>query len=428
MLKALFGDLGASKRSPSEEGDDGFAATAIMESLEPLEPPKAETSDPFSQEIRVSGSPAAAIREHFSTTRADAGPATQLIALIDPVRVWATLVIHTLSEACAQPIERLHLRDDVTSRTVATIERTTVVRHNTDQLKVIHADVRAPERDGAEIQMALMEHSHMTAIVVGPMQAHAIDALLSSLQTAASQAAWRCPTVLFMLPPNAAWIQQKIRAAVWPMALQVLVVEEPMTSASAVWNAIAAQWRLARAQQTWARDMLLARRDDAFDFTDTSSPSGLLPPAISGVAGPARMVVTPELPNAAGRPVSSHLKADQAQLALDKMSSMEGLLACALVNDETSQVMARDTRIGEEVDLDQTASACAQLMRAHRQSALLLGLSSVEEVTTSSGGRQVMLRPASRRPGFFMMALLDKQRTNMTLARLKLMELDKHLT
>lgn len=428
MLKTLFGDLGSSKRSAvAEDGDDGFAVTSFMEPLAPDAQPDIPVADPFSQEMLVSGSPAAAIREHFSTMRADAGPAAQLITLIDPVRVWATLVIHTLSDACAQPIERLHLRDQLTSRTVATIERTTVARPNTDPLKVIHADVRAPERDGAEIQMALMEHSHMTAIVVGPMQAHAIDALLTSLQTAASQAGWRCPTVLFMLPPNAAWIQQKIRAVAWPMALQVLVVEEPMTSAAAVWNAIAAQWRLARAQQTWARDMLLARRDDAFDFSDTS-PSALLEPVIANVAGPARMVVTPELPNAAGRPVSSHLQADQAQLALDKMSSMEGLLACALVNDETSQVLARGTRIGGEVDLDQTATACAQLMRAHRQSAVLLGLSSVEEVTTSSGGRQVMLRPASRRPGFFMMALLDKQRTNMTLARLKLMELDKHLT
>jgi hypothetical protein len=430
MLKSFFGDL-TSKRPapPAEDDDDGFAATAIMENFADARPsaPAAALDDPHAEELKVEGDPATALRAHFAG-RADQEATTKVITIVDPVRVWATLVIGTLSEACAHPIERLHLREHDTERLLATVERTTVIRQNTDQLKVAHADVRATGPEGAGIQVALMERSHMTTIVVGPMQAQAIDALLASLKDAATLSTWRCPTLLFLLPPNAAWIQHKIQGIAWPLALQVLVVEEPLTSASAVWNAMVAQWRLAKAQQTWARDVLLARRHETLDFSE-SAPGGLQV-AIPGTAAamPAKMVVTPELAGAAGRPQPTHLQADQAQTALAKMASMDGLLACALVNDETSQVLARDTRLGQDLDLERTALACAQLMRAHRQSALLMGLSAVDEITTSSGGRQVMLRPASRRPGFFMMALLDKQRTNMTLARLRLMELDKHLT
>ena len=91
------------------------------------------------------------------------------------------------------------------------IERTTaVVRRHDDTLKVYHADVRATGRENAEIPLALMERSHMTAVIVGPMQPHAIDAMLNTLHEAASQPTWRCPTVLFMLPPGAVWIANKI--------------------------------------------------------------------------------------------------------------------------------------------------------------------------------------------------------------------------
>lgn len=432
MLKSFFGDLGSSKRlhpSPlaQEEDDDGFAVTAIMEPLAPEAPRAAEPLDPHTRELLVTQDPTTALREHLAANRPELELATKLITIIDPVRVWATLVISTLSEACAQPIERLNLREQHTQRTLATIERTTVVRHNTDPLQVMHADVRATGRDSNDIQAALMERSHMTAIVVGPMQAHAIDALLASLQEASLLSSWRCPTLLFMLPPNAGWIQQKIQAATWPLSLQVLVTEEPMTSASAVWNAMVAQWRLAKAQQTWARDVLLARRNEELDFSEATPAS--LNVSIPGVVGPTRMIVTPELASAAGRPKPAAMQqAEQAQAAMEKMSAMEGLLACALVNDETAQVLAHDPRLGQEVDIDRTAMACSQLMRAHRQSAGLMGLAGVDEITTSSGGRQLMLRPASRRPGCFMMALLDKQRTNFTLARLRLIELDKNLS
>lgn len=433
MLKSLFGDLGSSKRAsappaPTEEdGDDGFAATAIMEPLATETKASEPDDDQHAQELTVSGAPAAALRDHLNASRADQDVATKLITIIDPVRVWATLVISTLSEACAQPIKRLHLREPHTLRTLATIERTTVVRQSTDQLQVMHADVRTTGKDSTDIQAALMERSHMTAIVVGPMQAHAIDALLVSLQEASSLSSWRCPTLLFMLPPNSAWIQQKIQAVAWPLSMQVMVIEEPMTSASAVWNAMVAQWRLAKAQQTWARDVLLARRNEEIDFSESAP--GSLNVSIPGVVGPTRMIVTPELAGAANRPKSSSAQqAEQAQSALEKMSAMEGLLACALVSDETSQVLARDTRLGQEVDINRAAAACAQLMRAHRQSASLMGLTGVDEITTSCGGRQVMMRPASRRPGCFMLALLDKQRTNLTLARLRLIELDKNLS
>jgi predicted regulator of Ras-like GTPase activity (Roadblock/LC7/MglB family) len=136
------------------------------------------------------------------------------------------------------------------------------------------------------------------------------------------------------------------------------------------------------------------------------------------------LVVTPELASVK----LTVQKNDKAKAALLHLSAMEGVLACAVVSDETSKILARDSSLGADLDLDQAAAACAKLMQAHRESASCLGLTSVDELTTTSGDRQIMMRPASKRPGVFMMALLDKQRTNMTLARLKLIEIDRHLS
>jgi hypothetical protein len=51
----------------------------------------------------------------------------------------------------------------------------------------------------------------------------------------------------------------------------------------------------------------------------------------------------------------------------------------------------------------------------------------VEEVTSSNSARQQVLRVLTRYPEVFVLAVLDRQRTNLPLARYKLMELDKSL-
>src|SRR4030095_10510812 len=129
-----------------------------------------------------------------------------------------------LWDAGAQPIERLHLREKATLRTLAMIERTTLVRRHEDTLRICHADVRAPGPENAEIPIALMERSQMTAVIVGPMQPHAIDALLQSLVQATNLPTWRCPNLLFMLPPSAVWINAKVEAIAWPERLHVHIV------------------------------------------------------------------------------------------------------------------------------------------------------------------------------------------------------------
>ena len=91
-------------------------------------------------------------------------------------------------------------------------------------------------------------------------------------------------------------------------------------------------------------------------------------------------------------------------------------------------LMARELREDQPVDMDLAAAACAQVLRAHRQAARSMGLSEhTEEVMTSAGARQQVLRTVSHYPELFLVVLLDKQRTNLALARFKLMEVERSL-
>jgi hypothetical protein len=402
MLSSLFGDLPSPDRSGRKlrPGDDGFAATSILESVATEVNERGQMVDRHLRELVVSGNPAQAIRDHFAATRADLDTASRMITLLDPMGVWASSVVKALSDAGGQPIERLHLREQGTLRSLAMIERTTLMRRQEDALKIVHADVRAPGPENAEIPVALMERSHMTTVIVGPMQAHAVDALLGALLQAASLPTWRCPNLLFMLPPNATWIAGRIAETVWPQALAVHVQAEPMTSASSVWNAMLGAWNQVRLQAA----------------------------AFGPGEGPA-LADVPADPTAPLKVTRAVMDPGRGRLALAPLLALEGLLGCAIVDGSTGLVVARELTADElPFDFDLAAAASAQLFRAHRNAARDTGLGEpIDEVIATGGGRQLLLRNVSAHAGLFLVAVLDRQRSNLALARFRLADVDRSL-
>ncbi len=433
MLTSLFGDLGPARdnKTKSRDFDDtqpdshGFAATAIMESIATEVNDRGQIIDRHLSDLVVIGSPAQAIREHFAATRADLETASSMITLLDPVGVWASSVVKALSDAGGRPIERLHLREKTTLRTIAMIERTTLVRRQEDTLRIFHADVRAPGPENAEIPVALMERSQMTAVIIGPMQPHAIDALLSSLRQATSLPTWRCPHLLFQLPPNATWINNKVSAIVWPERLHVHIVSEPMTGASSVWNAMLGVWNEAKLQPGWdpsAVSPMLGTSD--FPIKVGEIGASIAMPAKSAGAAAAQATNA-----AAGTPqvMRGVLDASRGRQALAGLLKLDGLLGCALVDGATGFVLAHEAR-DDQLDMELAAAAAAQVLRAHRESARSMGLpDSVDEVITTAGARHVLIRALQRHADLFIVALLEKHRTNLALARFQLLEVERSL-
>ena len=436
MFNSLFGDLSAAQASaataPDSDGSapSAFAAVPVMQSVDTVVDEHGRMVDRHLHDLVVSGSPALAIREHFNSTRGDLETASRIITLLDPVGMWASAVVKALSDAGGRPIERLHLREKNSLRTLAMIERTTLARRNEETLTVYHAEVRAPGRENAEIPVALMERSHMTTVIVGPRHPHAIDALLASLREASMLRTWRCPNLLFILPPNAAWIAAKVGAIVWPARLRVHLLSESLSSASAVWNAMLGMWNHVKDRTT--RDAG-APPTDFESFTsdepadDDANPPGRRPSGRADFVNTEPFVVASTEPPPA---VLAHTPdADEARAALTALFDLEGLIGCAVVEISTGIALAsRAFAASPSPDMSELAESSAQLLRAARESARGLGLAEPpDETVIGAGTRRIVIHGLAQHPDLLLVVLLDRQSGDLVRCRRKLAEAEVQL-
>jgi hypothetical protein len=439
MFKSLFGDLTPQRERhvPDDDAaDNDFASTAVMgdpdgddgdgndDDRAGLAPEGRHQRDLF-----VTGSPVQAMRAHFASTRDEAGPTTRLITLHDPAGMWAGAVVKALSDASGQPVERLQLRDQGSLDTLAVIERTTLPRRLDDTLKVYHADLRLQGQETDLIPLALMEHSDLAAVIVGPMTPSAIDDMLATLNGATRGENWRCAQLLFMLPVGAMWIAHKIDALSWPAKVQVVMLSEPLTSASAVWNKVLAHWNRVKPGQP--------------DAPTTAPASGFMPSGMAPLAEPRAtqraellsetVLVQPPAPPAAvwpmpGSPGAADAAArvpdpQRALVILRELMLLDGLIFASLVDAATGLVVASDA---QGPDIDRAAASATEILRVHRRTLRQMGHSRpndpVDEVLVTAGNRYHILRTLQAHPDYFILAVLDKLRSNLAMTRFRIME------
>ncbi len=375
MLKSLFGELTTTPLTPGD-ALPAFAATAVLESTDTHLTDDGRMLDRHQQDLFVTGSPALAMREHL--TKAHSAADVRTITLLDPSRLWAPGVIKALSDATGQPVERLHLREQASLRVLATLERTVVPRRGDATLKIYHADLQVAEGENLRIPFVLMERSQMAAVIVGPMQAAEVEAMLLALQAAVREPTWQCCLLLFLLPPSAARIATQIASLDWPQSLQVEVLDEPLIGTSSVWNALLAAWDRQHAS-----------------------------------------------PEPAAEPSALEARAIARQLRA--VMQTDGVLGCALVDATDGDLLGGESR-DANTDLARAAAALAPVVRAHRQAANAMALEQpLDEISFVNGTWVHLIRPLQHRPNQFLFARLDRTHANLALLKFKLAEAERNL-
>jgi hypothetical protein len=432
MLTSLFGDLGLTRASQADlvsrppgtaPSDAPFAARALVESTSAELGDSGRIVDRHVRDLFVSGSPAQAMRAHFAAMPPGDG-ATHEFTLFDPAQIWARSVVKTLSDVSGQPVERLNLRDHIGLRTLGAIERTAIHRRG-ETLKIYHVDLAPAAQVGYEIPLALMERCDLAAVIIGPLPPHAIDSILDNLRAAVAAPTWRCPALVFLLPPGAVWMANKVLGIEWPERIRIQVLNEPMTGASAVWNSLLDVWTELK--------VVRAKPHDA----EATSPGGLAgrPADTSALRAPdppaGRRRAAPSSGDAAlVRPAQGSIAIDgrAAKRALAELLSTDGVLGCVLVEIATDTVVARERAGGAEIDLDAAAAACGPILRAHRIVNRSMGLTDrLDELSVLGANRLQIVRAIPQRPGYVLMALFDVRRVRPAVASLRLAETAKTL-
>jgi len=414
MLNSLFGDLPPPRLPGAERAAAPVAAHATGGAVDATRPAAARGAAPAAGaapvvDVLVDASPAEAMRRHFAAARGDLQRASAMVTLLDPSRLWAAQVVHALSDAAGQPVQRLNLRDRATLRTLAVVERTLVPRRGAPPLRVYHADPRdstaAHGLAQDEIGTVLAEGSQMTAVIVGTMQPHALVALLRGLLDATRQPEWRCPWLVFILPPAAAALRQRILEQPWPATVRATAVAEPLASAASVWNCVLGAWEASQGERL---------------------PLGQ-PAARQQALGAA---FAPPPPAAAARPAGfTPLPADQPPMpALNRLlaplARSEGLLACGVVDLARGDLLASQARAPLPQDLAALALALCAARQAHLAVA---GGAAPDEILITAGAHQALLRSLPGGAGLGFVALVDRAQANLSLLRFKLLDAERLL-
>ena len=111
--------------------------------------------------------------------------------------------------------------------------------------------------------------------------------------------------------------------------------------------------------------------------------------------------------------------------SLQDLMSLEGAM-CAAVVDYNSGMMLGS--IGTGVDLELAAAGNTEVVRAKMKTAKTLGLKDgIEDILITLSTQYHLIRPSARNEGVFIYFVLDKQRSNLAMARRKLQDADKDL-
>jgi predicted regulator of Ras-like GTPase activity (Roadblock/LC7/MglB family) len=417
VLKSLFGDLMPTLSGSSQgRGLPEFAATAILQSSDTEVTEQGRMVDRRQEEVYFSGSPGAAIRAHLARTPAD--PNVRLITLLDPSCMWAPGVVKALSDATGQPVERLHLRDEDSEQLRVTLERTAVPRRSDATLKIYHAEVGAQDANTLEAPLALMEHSHLSAVIIGAMPMADIGALMTALTRAVRTPHWHCGTLLFLLPPGQLGLRTHIAQCDWPQNLRVEVLDEPLTGTSSVWNALLNAWDRAHAPAPTASEQALAA---------ASTPVTAEPP------------IEAALPTAASPPANAprnalHQATQHAALVqrhLRELLNLPGVLACGLADIDGGELVSGMSQPNQAVarhDAGAIAAALAALAHANRTATQALDAGdSAQELIATTEHCVHLLRPCVHNAQLFLFARVRRHQGNLALIKLQLAETDRAL-
>ena len=112
--------------------------------------------------------------------------------------------------------------------------------------------------------------------------------------------------------------------------------------------------------------------------------------------------------------------------SLNELMAIDGAQAVALVDYESGMLLGS---AGGGMDMEVAAAGNTEVIRAKMKTADALKLNdTIEDILISLGKAYHIMRPVASKPGLFFYVVLDRNKSNLALARRKVLDVESQLT
>lgn len=110
---------------------------------------------------------------------------------------------------------------------------------------------------------------------------------------------------------------------------------------------------------------------------------------------------------------------------LEEILTVDGGMCAALVDSSSGMILGSQ---GSGVDLEIAAAGNTEVVRAKMKTMKGLGLAdTIEDILITLGKQYHIIRPMAKGEGLFLYVVLDKQKSNLALARRKVQDVEQRL-
>ena len=111
--------------------------------------------------------------------------------------------------------------------------------------------------------------------------------------------------------------------------------------------------------------------------------------------------------------------------SMQELLSIDGAMCAALVDSSSGMILGQ---LGSGVDLEIAAAGNTEVVRAKLKTMRALGITdAIEDILITLGKQHHIIRPMARKEGLFLYIVLDKAKSNLALARRKVLDVEKDL-
>ncbi|MBD8898547.1 hypothetical protein [Rhodanobacter sp. DHG33] len=112
--------------------------------------------------------------------------------------------------------------------------------------------------------------------------------------------------------------------------------------------------------------------------------------------------------------------------SMNELMTVDGALATSLVDGNSGMMLAQ---AGGGLDLEVAAAGNTEVVRAKMKTMKALNLKDeIEDILITLGKHYHIIRPVGSKPGLFFYVVLDRARSNLALARRKVLDVEGALT